>query len=271
MSSGNSKMQLRYQGYLNTPLLWTGKGPLALEQLALDSIKTPKLHLAANPKLRLGKLVERFVLAELMERSHIEILASNTQIQHNKITVGELDCLLTQEKQPIHLEIIYKFYLYDSSAGSTPVAHWIGPNRRDALVKKLNKLKDKQLPLLFNEHCQPLLSKLQLKPEEIKQQVWFKAQLFTPYHSAKVDFNGLNSNCLAGFYVNQTAIGQFKDCKFVIPTKLDWLLEPQHVATWLNFNAFKIALEPILAERSAPLCWIKFPNGECTKFFVCWW
>ena len=80
----------------------------------------------------------------------IKILAENVQIQNEKTTVGEIDCILTTAKKPVHLEIIYKFYLYDKSVGTNELEHWIGPNRRDSLVSKLNKLKDKQLPLLYN-------------------------------------------------------------------------------------------------------------------------
>jgi len=63
---------------------------------------------------------------------------------------------LWENNKPIHLEIIYKFYLYDPSIGLTQLDHWIGPNRRDSLVKKLTKLKQKQLPLLYH----PLITQL---------------------------------------------------------------------------------------------------------------
>jgi len=62
--------------------------------------------------------------------------------------VGELDCLILRDKKPIHLEVIYKFYLYDASVGDTEIAHFIGPNRKDSLIEKLTKLQEKQLPIL---------------------------------------------------------------------------------------------------------------------------
>ena len=29
--------------------------------------------------------------------------------------------------------------------------------------------------------------------------------------------------------------------------------------------------EPIIQNKTSPLCWIKYPNGEVKKFFVVWW
>ena len=44
----------------------------------------------------------------------------------------------------IHLEIVYKFYLYDNTIGTSEIDHWIGPNRNDSLREKLEKLKSKR-------------------------------------------------------------------------------------------------------------------------------
>ena len=44
------------------------------------------------------------------------VLSENIQIQENvNQTIGELDCLFLDESQPIHLEIQFKFYLYDAN------------------------------------------------------------------------------------------------------------------------------------------------------------
>ncbi|WP_415859547.1 DUF1853 family protein [Aureibaculum sp. 2210JD6-5] len=118
----------------------------------------------------------------------MKILTENIQVQHDKRTVGELDCILIKDNTPIHLEIIYKFYLYDNSVGSSEIEHWIGPNRNDTLLKKLTKLKEKQLPLLYSEHTKPILDDFNLNPKIINQLVYFKAQLFTPYNILLPEF-----------------------------------------------------------------------------------
>src|SRR5690606_23106204 len=121
--------------------------------------------------------------------------------QDGKRTIGELDALLMTEIGPVHLEIVYKFYLYDPDEGQTELSHWIGPNRKDNLLQKLKKLKEKQFSLLYHSKTQPLLDNLGLILDEIKQQVLFKAQLFLPLGHQNTVFFQLNPACVKGFYL----------------------------------------------------------------------
>ncbi|WNH12308.1 DUF1853 family protein [Thalassobellus suaedae] len=265
------QIQLQYQGYLNTPLLWKTHEVFGLKQLELNK----QDHLVFNEmipdNLRLGKRVERFVTAELEKNKHIHVLLENIQIQNEKLTIGELDCILKRDETPIHLEIIYKFYLYDPNLGSTEIEHWIGPNRNDNLLKKLTKLKNKQLPLLHNIYTKPHLDTLNLKAESIWQRVYFKAQLFIPYHANTIDFRLLNKDCLKGFYIPFSEVEQFATCKFYIPNKIDWLIEVQTQIDWLPYNQFLEKITVLINKKTAPLCWVKFPKGAVQKFFVVWW
>ncbi len=270
MELSSKNIQLQYQGYLNTPLLWKDHAVLGLKQYELPKQLQKTLIESIPEYLLLGKRVEQFVLATLHEQSNIEILLENTQIQNQKITIGEIDCLLKQDGTPLHLEIVYKFYLYDSSIGNTEIDHWIGPNRRDTLVKKLHKLKDKQLPLIHNVCTKPILQTFNLDAKDIKQSVCFKAQLFTPYQ-ATVDFDLLNKDCLKGFYIHTSELEQFSGSKFYMPIKIDWLIEVQSDVQWMSYDQFSKKIRVIIDEKRAPLCWIKFPNGVLQKFFVVWW
>jgi len=224
-----------------------------------------------SDNLRLGKRVERFVSAELMQNTDIEILLENTQIKQEKITIGEIDCFLKQNGVPIQLEIIYKFYLFDPKVGTTEIEHWIGPNRKDSLLQKLDKLKDKQLPLIYNEHARPVLKAIHVNPSEIEQRVHFKAQLFLPFQGDQDSFNLLNKDCLKGFYVHCSKIGQFSQCQFYQPNKIDWLVEIQSDVEWIDFKQFYKRISQQMNEETAPLCWIKYPNDQTEKFFVVWW
>ncbi|WP_194767476.1 DUF1853 family protein [Tamlana sp. I1] len=270
MHHKSTNIQLQYQGYLNTPLLWEGHDLLGLKQFSHSKQPTAKFRDHSVLNLRLGKRVEQFVFSELKAIPGIEMLLENTQIQKENQTIGEIDCILKQGEQPVHLEIIYKFYLFDPNYGNTEIDHWIGPNRNDSLVKKLEKLKDKQLPLLYNAYTVPVLKALSLKPEAIVQNVYFKAQLFTPYNKS-VAFKLLNKKCIQGFYIHLSEIQQFSNCKFYIPNKLDWLQETHNHVEWLKFPLFKEKITPIINQKIAPLCWIKYPNGMIEKFFVVWW
>lgn len=271
MDLKSKQIQLQYQGYLNTPLLWKEHSLLGLNQLELPEKHIGVFNEMIPDQLRLGKRVERYVHRILQEHDTIEIVIENKQIQDGKITIGEIDSLLKRDGIPIHLEIVYKFYLFDSSVGSSEIEHWIGPNRNDNLVKKLYKLKDKQLPLIRNIHTKPLLNNLHINVENILQRVHFKAQLFKPYITKAIEFKLLNKDCLTGFYIHFSEVQQLSKCKFYIPSKTDWLQDVQSNVNWLTFNPFNELVTVQINEKRAPLCWIKFPNGIIKKFFVVWW
>ena len=271
MDKKTKDLQLQYEGFLQTPFLWHGKGVFDFQQFEKNTSKTTIFNTVIIQNLRLGKLVERFVSYELQQDSSIKIIVENIQIQQEKLTLGELDCILYQNKKPIHVEIVYKFYLYDKAVGNTEIEHWIGPNRKDSLVQKLTKLKEKQLPLLYSKQCETYLDKLNLVTNEIDQQLYFKAQLFVPLKEYGNKFPLINNDCIIGFYATLKELEQFKDCKFHIPNKHDWLVKPHTNIDWLNFNLYTEKANTFLEEKRAPLCWIKHPNGKIMKFFVVWW
>ncbi len=263
-------LQKHYQGFLETPSLWQGNSIKNLEQLE-TSQPSQKIDIQIDNNLRLGKYVERLVSFELSQQKDITILAENIQIQKDKLTLGELDCLLLKGGQPIHLEIIYKFYLYDPSVGTTDIEHFIGPNRKDSLIQKLTKLKDKQLPLLYSDACKPHLENLNLKAETITQQVYFKAQLFLPFASQNIELQSLNNDCVYGFYLNSEQLDEFKDCKFYIPTKKDWLVMPHPNVDWINFSQFSEITQDYVTQKYSTLFWLKLKNGNTKKAFLVWW
>lgn len=271
MKETSKDIQLQYIGFLKTPLLWKDDSVLGLTQLKITTEKTPQYNSVSKPEIRLGKRVEQFSYFTFQQEKTTHFLAKNIQIQDGKRTVGELDCLLLKNNQPIHIEIVYKFYLYDKSVGNTEIEHWIGPNRRDSFFQKLIKLKNKQLPLLHNNHSKKYLKNLQLKTNKIDQKVFFKAQLFVPLKDLNKTFLHINNNCIIGFYISFPELEQFENCKFFIPTKVNWLIEIQKNTNWLNFKDFKTQLQVFLTQKIAPLCWIKFSNGITQKLFVVWW
>lgn len=264
-------IQQQFEGYLQTPYLWFGEGPLHLKQFELPPLPTIQFDQLIGQNLRLGKLVERFVSQELSQHENIQILEENIQIQKEKLTLGELDCLLLQDENPIHLEVIYKFYLYAPKVGETSLSHWIGPNRRDSLVLKLNKLKERQLPLLYHKQTFDILNKHGLNAANIEQRVCFKAQLFVPADETAIDYQQLNPNCTAGKYLYFDALIRYENCKFYIPRKHDWLVRPHAQKPWLSFLDAREILEGFMLQESAPLVWVKHPNGLIEKLFVCWW
>ena len=264
------QIQQHFDGFLQTPCLWKNNAVFDLQQFEIEP-KSSAINIEIDKKLRLGKYIERFVSFQASEDKNCKIISENIQIQQDKITLGELDCILLKDKKPIHLEVVYKFYLYDDTVGETEIEHFIGPNRKDSLVEKLTKLKEKQLPLLYSHQCKTYLESINLDAQKTEQQVYFKAQLFVPFASQMLKLSTLNQDCIVGFYINQQEINLFKDCKFYFPNKKDWLVIPHSNIDWSNFDEFQLEFNTYLERKSSPMCWMKKPNGEIFKIFVVWW
>ena len=128
--------------------------------------------------------------------------------------------------------------------------------------KNWNKLKEKQLPLLYSKECLTYLKSLNLISTEISQQLFFKAQLFVPLKDYGNDFPLINSECINGFYINIKELNEFNNCKFHIPNKHNWLVKPHTNIGWLGFTDFIAKLQIYLNDKKSPLCWLKKSNGE---------
>ena len=265
------RLNLCYSGFCNTHFLWEDDKIKGLQQFQLPEIQHKQFSQSIDKYLRLGKLAERFVFEELSTIEGLEILSESLQIQDGKRTVGELDGLIIYKNQPIHLEIVYKFYLYDDTVGATEIDHWIGPNRKDSFTQKLEKLTQKQLPLLYTSLCETALTRFNLLPKDFVQQVYFKAQLFVPISKRNIILKQVNSACIVGMYINRNEFETLSECKFFIPEKVDWLLAIETQIHWKIFEQISTEINRLLDEEIAPLCWVKYPNGETEKCFVVWW
>ncbi|WP_439152383.1 DUF1853 family protein [Winogradskyella sp.] len=261
-----------FLGYQKTPLLWNSNKILDIDQYSPKHTPADYSLKPEVKKLRLGKWVEKFVIHQLNNDYRIEVIAENVQIKNEKITIGELDVLFLEDDKPIHLEIVYKFYLYDEPIESeNPLDKWIGPNRNDTLVYKLKKLKEKQLPLLYQNETQYLLTKHDIEMSALKQHVCFKAQLFIPFHSDKKDISPLNTLSVIGWFISFDRIHQLENYEFYIPKKLEWLSEPILGVKWQSFLIAKEEISNFIENGQSPLCWLKNSKNELLKCFITWW
>lgn len=261
-----------FNGFQNTALLWEASDICGFEQFCPEYTTEQFPQNSSHKKLRLGKWVEKFVAFQLQQQNTIDILAENIVVKNDKQTIGELDMLLLKENQPIHLEIIYKFYLYDIAKNyENNLDYWIGPNRNDALTFKLKKLKEKQFPLLYQSRTIETLKDYQIDANAFKQQVCFKAQLFLPFDNRDVKLAPLNSECVIGWYLNFSRFDELKDFQFYIPDKLEWLSLPRISVDWLTFNEAKRELQNYITHQRSQLLWIKNDNKKLQKCFITWW
>ncbi|NRD23696.1 DUF1853 family protein [Winogradskyella litoriviva] len=262
-----------FEGYQNTPLLWKSTAVYNLEQFSPKLTSKQFYNNSEYKKLRLGKWVENFVSFQLQQDDYIELLEENLIINNDsKQTIGELDLLFLKDHNPIHLEIIYKFYLYDINKKQSELLNfWVGPNQNDALIYKLTKLKEKQLPLLHHPKTKDILKHYKLNFNTIKQKVCFKAQLFLPYGNNNIDVSPLNANCVVGWHLNIENIHYLKNYQFYIPKKLEWLCLPHENVNWCSYKQAKDEIKSYTKSRQSPLCWLKKENNEFIKCFITWW
>ena len=264
-------MSKRFKGFINTPVLWEDCFEENLNQLKLSfEDYNSKIDTAFNEK-RLGKLVEQFVFAQLNAHPNIQKVIQNIQIIENKITLGELDCLFQYLNDYIHLEIVYKFYLYDELNGPLEIENWIGPNRKDSFKYKREKLLHKQLPILKHPKTLEILSSMSIKLEDIYSRVLFKAQLYIPLKLKGKVFRAINNNCIVGYYMGMNEFKNNTNCTFYMPVKLDWLIEPHVDVQWLSIAEFTPLLENEMMQFRSPLCWMKKTDGTIEKIFIVFW
>lgn len=259
----------RYSGYFSTPLLWEGELN-GIKQLDLPVIKETCYTKEIEKKLRLGHLVEYYVEHEFDSHDEIEIMAKNLQINDDSRTLGEFDFIIYNKGQLQQIEVVYKFYLRDKSLSSDPIKQWIGPNRNDSLMQKLNKISNAQFPVLSTTEAIKTLHSLGINTDDIEQRVYFKAELYTSVDD-KEQISPLNEAALAGRYYSIDQLQQFVDSKFYIPVKHDWLIKPHVDVSWMTYENSNQTFKELIETEKSALFWRKDKRGNLSKgFLVCW-
>jgi len=264
------KNQERIKSILNTAYLETSITGLKTFNLSnLNLPDDPDFPLPNN--LRLGHLTEKIVSVLIKSSTNYKVLHENVQLIENKITLGEIDFIIEEKttNQLIHLELAYKFYLFDPSISSEPINNWIAPNRNNSLSGMLEKLKQKQFPLLYHKAAKSKLGNIAIN--KVSQEVCLLASLFIPYQY-KGNFNPAYEKAIKGYYLNiDKFISLDHSAKsYYIPQKKEWGMSPSENETWVDFNNVAEHIAPSIKEERAVLCWQKEKNSY-SSFFIVWW
>lgn len=157
------------------------------DRQVLDSLH----HLDRHPSLvqreirhqsqyRLGLYFEDLVRIYLKYFVQPVELKSNIQVFHDKTTVGEYDFLLAlKDGSKIHLETAVKFYLCTNPDGPDSYRDFIGPNRKDCLANKWQRLLEHQLSLSATAPGMHQASSMGLQPDQ--SNLLLKGYLFYPF------------------------------------------------------------------------------------------
>lgn len=219
----------------------------------------------------LGMQAEACFEAYLKQSKYFELLAANLQIHGEKETLGELDyiALNLQTDEVLHIELACKFYLYDENAGEIEEQKWIGPNRKDSLNEKLEKVKHKQFPLLHTSETTKKLASLGI-PEPTSQQLCLKASLFFPKELNAETFPKHFKDCMVGYYIKPTDFIKDEAAEYAIPSKKEWLLPINSITNWYRFSEIILLIEDQLNLNKSPLIYKK-TSHTVERFFIVWW
>lgn len=233
-------------------------------------------------KLMLGKRAERYFSALVNQSSDYDMLAENVQVISEKQTFGEFDFFVRRKSetaagshepsQILHVELVYKFYLFDPSIEGTEFQKWIGPNKGDRLDFKLEKLEKHQFPLLFNEAASNTLDALNIDPKEVVQHVFFLGNLFVP-NGVEVPFDEVNEACVEGTWqrLDEWENADIPGDLYAIPTKNEWFLRELDHVTWLSFEEAQATIQSHHQRQKSPLVWKKNADEIQSRSFVVWW
>jgi hypothetical protein len=231
-------------------------------------------ELEVEEKYMLGKRIEKFFSFYLQCSGRHKLIAENIQIRHDKDTVGELDYLISDnESNTYHIELGYKFYLLDPSISKNQMECWIGPNRNDSLMQKLNKLYEHQFPLFYSKYTSDYLNELNINPKNTQQKLCLKVQLFTPKSFSLAEIKELNPTTIKGhwLYFEDFQKDEFSKSKFFIPDKQDWIIDPEYCDHWIDYEKTLSIIRYQVAAKKSPLVWMKDNNNKSTPIFVVWW
>ena len=232
---------------------------------------TTDLEFQLPTHIRLGHLAEKIVSELIKSSSNYRVLYENVQVFEDKKTIGEIDFIIEElnTKALIHMELAYKFYLFDPSISSEPINNWIGPNRNDSLKEKLEKLKRKQFPLLYHNCTKSTLNTIEV--DKASQALCLLASLFIPYEY-KASFNPIYEKAIKGYYLNFKTFTSLDNSakNYYIPSKKEWGMDPSENEIWTDFNGIEKYIITSITEKQAPLCWQKYKDTY-VAFFIVWW
>lgn len=222
----------------------------------------------------LGKRAEIFFKYYLQLSNRYKQIAYSLQVIDEKTTLGEFDfiCQDIVLEETLHVELVNKIYLYDDNLHENPDYCWIGPNRRDRFIDKLEKLKTQQFPLLYHPLAESSLKELNIDPWKVKQKLCFKAILFLPEY-CNTRFFTTNLEAVAGYFytLEEFLNKKWKNHTFFIPKKINWFTDESQHTKWNSYSKTLFQLQEFMGQKQSVMLFRRNKKGETRKCFVVWW
>ncbi|MFO7745721.1 MAG: DUF1853 family protein [Psychroflexus sp.] len=281
MQTKDSDLQIlkQFKGFMNTKLMIDQLPNSNISTFEFDSLQeVNQIESFPFEDARtfnfVGKRAEIFFRYYLQLSQRYKEIAYSLQVINDKTTIGEFDFIFRDVSQDeiIHAELINKIYLYDDSLHENPDFCWIGPNRRDRFIDKIEKLRSQQFPLLYHPKAENLLNEYEIDPWKIKQKLCFKAILFLP-EKCHTRFFATNLESVAGYFYT---LEEFLDKKwkhnfFYIPKKISWFTDESKHTNWHSYSTILKQLQEFLEKKQSVMLFRKDKDGATHKCFVVWW
>ena len=192
-----------------------------------NSVSLPReIEEPGKNSYKLGIRFEDIICNWIEATPDLELLSRNLPVHDGERTIGEFDLLVQHADQIEHWELAVKFYL--GLNDQRQINNWFGPDPRDTLAAKFNKVRDHQLKLSEHPAAQSLLNE---NGWEINQtRAFMKGRLFHPYNAfchREFDYpREVNENHEKGWWITDTGFALQEDMKdglFTILEKPFWL------------------------------------------------
>jgi len=167
-------------------------------------------ELAKKPTWKVGLLFESLVLYWLEHGSRFTVLGQNVPVKNDERTLGAYDLVVQRADGRVeHWELAIKFYLQKHADSAWDA--WVGPNARDRLDLKLNKMLLHQLPLSNTGPGRHALRDLGVVGP-VKRRAFIKGMFFTPWQEADpIMPMGADPRQTHGVYVRQSELAAYVD------------------------------------------------------------
>jgi len=277
MKANFNEIKQQYNGFFKTPQLFKKQSISPYPNFEFNEFPFPSevqiLQKELKNLLYVGKRMEIFFKNGIENHTNYNLLLHSLQlINNNKKTLGEIDFLIeeTSNNKLFHIELVFKFYIFDPDYSLNTLKCFMGPKRKDFLHKKLDKLHTHQFPILFSETSKNTFKKHDIKTENIEQKLCFKAQVYLPY-AIQVNLpDYINPSTVAGYWLPFSSFNQLSTTSnYLIPNKQNWMVKPElSDASSMDFYSCKKAIEKALNDGHAPMLWEKTQEGKMNSYFI---
>ena len=142
-------------------------------------VQQEQIRLEGKSGWRVGAYFESLVESAFGATDGWSVLGANQTVKRERQTLGAFDLILRSPAGEVqHWELAVKFYL--GLPGAESMRDWLGPNQRDTLHRKVERMRSHQLPLSRWEEGRAVLRDMGVEGE-VTHRAHLKGGLFLPF------------------------------------------------------------------------------------------